>query len=235
MILSGHQPGYLPGLQLFNKIMLSDAFMYVPHCQYQAKSWHSHNYIRTGKLIVPVHSTLGDAICDVKINYSTPWRRKTLRSIEMAYGRSPYFGDFFPDIKFVIENQWASLATLNMNLMDYLMGWLNCDKFSKCIYSSLNRGRRGWPKDPIQMIIDMCRSVDCDTYLSNKGAEAYIGPAEEARMAAQGITHLWQDWQDPDYGQPRIVNDGRLSVLDALFTLGPKAYSTIFGAGAVAQ
>ena len=48
-ILSGHQP-----------IALSRQFVFVPHCDYQPKSWHSHNYIRgTAKplnLSVPVHA-----------------------------------------------------------------------------------------------------------------------------------------------------------------------------------
>jgi hypothetical protein len=47
--LSGHQP-----------IALSRQFVFVPHCDYQPKSWHSHNYIRgTAKplnLSVPVHA-----------------------------------------------------------------------------------------------------------------------------------------------------------------------------------
>ena len=46
MIFSGHQPVYLPGIIVFTKIALSDAFMYVRHCQYVSGSWHSRNFIR---------------------------------------------------------------------------------------------------------------------------------------------------------------------------------------------
>ena len=43
MILSGHQPVYLPGIQLFNKIALSDKFMFVGHCAFEDGSWHNRN------------------------------------------------------------------------------------------------------------------------------------------------------------------------------------------------
>ena len=46
VILSGHQPVYLPGIVVLTKIALSDACMLVGHCQFQNKSWHSRNYIR---------------------------------------------------------------------------------------------------------------------------------------------------------------------------------------------
>jgi len=58
MLLCGHQPVYLPGIILFNKITLSDAFMFVGHVQYSRKSWQTRNTIRSENqsiyLTVPV-------------------------------------------------------------------------------------------------------------------------------------------------------------------------------------
>ena len=45
MILSGHQPVFLPGIILFNKMALSDQFMYVGHVQFSPKSWQQRNRI----------------------------------------------------------------------------------------------------------------------------------------------------------------------------------------------
>ena len=45
MILSGHQPVYLPGIILFSKMALSDQFMYVGHVQFSPKSWQQRNRI----------------------------------------------------------------------------------------------------------------------------------------------------------------------------------------------
>jgi len=83
MILSGHQPVYLPGIILFNKIALSDAFMFVGHCQYTQKSWQTRNRIRLGEgehwLSVPVMKfrALGQSINDTEI-LDEHWKKKHL-------------------------------------------------------------------------------------------------------------------------------------------------------------
>lgn len=217
--------------------MHSDAFMYVPHCQFVAGSWHSHNFIRTGRIHVPVHATLGNSIDEVTIDYQQPWRRKTFRTIEMTYGKFPYFKDYWPEIKWILEGEWDSLAALNMNLTEELLGYLECDKFMKCIYSSRTASPNPITeaKDPIDMLIAMCKATDSDEYLSNSGARAYVTPNAETRMAAAGIRHRWFDFADPNYGQGQVaINEGRLSVLDILFTRGPQAAEIIKKAGKIA-
>src|SRR5690348_5767727 len=52
MILSGHQPVYLPSILLFSKIAHSDAFMWVGHCQASPGTWHNRNQIRNAKLVI---------------------------------------------------------------------------------------------------------------------------------------------------------------------------------------
>lgn len=47
MILSGHQPGYLPFIGLFHKIAISDTFIFVDGVQLEKKSWQTRNRIRT--------------------------------------------------------------------------------------------------------------------------------------------------------------------------------------------
>jgi hypothetical protein len=58
MILTAHQPAYLPWLGLFHKIAISDAFCYFDDVQYQVKDWNNRNKIKTAGgevwLTVPV-------------------------------------------------------------------------------------------------------------------------------------------------------------------------------------
>ena len=241
MILSGHQPCYLPGLQFFNKVMHSDAFMYVPHCQYQAKSWHSHNYICTSKLIVPTHSTLGNSLFEVTIDYSETWQRKHLRAIELAYSKTPFFKQYYEELSLLLNNKYGSLAELNIALTDWLAEELNCGPYDKCFYTQTPDLAQY--ADPVDMLIAMCKSVGCDEYLSNQGAKVYITPAAEARMGEAGIRHRWLKFTDPDYGQGSVdingerlvdVNGGRFSGLDILFTRGPGAAKIIKEAGSIA-
>ena len=47
MILTAHQPTYLPWLGLFNKISYSDVFVFFDTVQYLPKEWMNRNYIRS--------------------------------------------------------------------------------------------------------------------------------------------------------------------------------------------
>ncbi len=212
MILSGHQPVYLPGIILFNKIALSDAFMFVGHCQYTPKSWHSHNYIRAGKLLVPVHK--GPSINDTMVCRDHRWPAKDLISIRLAYSKYPFFDDYFLELREII-NAYESLGDLNTGLIKQILRWLKID--TPVHYSD---GVDGHKTD---MLVSMCKAVGADEYLSNEGSRDYV---DEELLAANGIKHRWQKFKDPDYGQKRLVIDGKeqpLSVLDLLFSKGPEA------------
>jgi hypothetical protein len=227
MILAGHQPCYLPGIQLFNKIALSDVFMHCGHLQYQSKSWHSHNFIRTCELIVPVHKTFGDQINQVTIADGR-WRRKHVKAIELAYQGFRFFDAYFPRLKDILMGDWTILDTLNRKLIDAIVEWLG---FKTKIVDGAQWHFEG---DAVGKIIEMCHAVGADEYISNEGAQAYIHYPQEELMLDAGIKHRWQKFNHPVYGQDTQVNDGRLSVIDLLFRLGPGARPIIENSGSIA-
>ena len=47
MILSAHQPTFMPWLGLFHKIYSSDLFVFFDIVQYLPKEWMNRNYIRS--------------------------------------------------------------------------------------------------------------------------------------------------------------------------------------------
>ncbi len=220
MMLSGHQPVYLPGIQLFNKITLSDCFMFTGRCQYSHKSWQKRNYIKTGMLSMPI-SSLGLSINETVIGGGV-WRKKHIKSLELAYGKSEFFEDYFPEVKEIIEYPWNGLASLNECLIELFMDWLDIMVPTYC-----DTWVEGHKTD---MLISMCRVVGADQYLSNEGARAYV---DEVKMAEAGITHHWQKFTPPDYGQSKNINDGQLSVLDLLFMKGPGAAKIVRECGYV--
>ena len=216
MILSGHQPCYLPSLQLFAKMAASDVFMHCGHLQFKRRSWHHRNYIllngRRHMLSVPIHSTLGQPIRDVWFD-EDPWKKDHLETIALAYGHAPFFNDYYPTLKEIIYEHPHSLEILNINLTYAIAQWL--DIKTKIVDSA----QWYFSGDAVDMIIQMCQAVYANGYLSNEGAEAYISSEEEHRMSAAGILHMWLEFDDPD--------DQPLSAIHHLFTLGPKAAELI--------
>jgi hypothetical protein len=228
MMLSGHQPVYLPSLHLFSKIALSDKFMFVGHCQFVNKSWHSRNVIRNGRtpltLTVPVLKTgrFGQSISETIIN-GDHWKRKHLGSIRNSYQKRPYFKDYFPRLEELIQQPWENLGQMNIALIIQFLDWLNIDT---PLFYSEDHAISGQKND---MLIAMCRAMGAQDYLSNMGAKAY---GDESLLRAAAIDHHWQQFVPPRYEQGGEFMEN-LSIIDCLFNMGPASGDLVRQAGSI--
>lgn len=228
MILSGHQPVYLPGIILFNKIALSDAFIFVGHCQYTQKSWQTRNRIRLGEvehwLSVPVKKSgrFGQSINDTEI-LDEHWKKKHLGSIRQAYGKRPYFDQYYPELEALILRGSASLGDLDIAIIRKIVDWL---EIPTRILDSRDYSIVGNKTD---MLISMCEAVGADHYLSNEGSRDYV---DEKAMADAGTQHCWQIFEHPIYEQGCTFVEN-LSVIDLLFNVGPAAREIVRNCGRI--
>ncbi len=212
--LSGHQPCYLPSLQLFAKMNKSDVFMHCGHLQFRAGSWHHRNYIRLyGRkhlLGIPIQKPHIKPIRDAWFA-DQKWKERHLKAMALEYHDAPFFGDYYPTIRDILYSRFHphSLEQLNIDLTNTIAKWLDIETL---MTDSANWHFEG---DAVSMIIQMCHAINADRYLSNMGAMAYLTPIEEERMADAGVSHDWIDFKDPD--------EHPLSVVHHLFTIGPEA------------
>lgn len=216
MILSGHQPVYLPSILLFSKIAHSDIFMFVGHCQASPGTWHNRNKIRNINggdinLVIPIKHDFGQSINETEFAGDN-WKRKHLRSIELTYSRRPYFEKYFPALKECLEIKWDTLGPMCMALIELMCIWFGIETE---ILDSREYAIEGHKTD---MLISMCEQVFADQYLSNEGSRDYVN---EAQMARAGIHHRWLKFTHPTYdqGYPDFVTN--LSAIDLLFNCGP--------------
>ncbi len=226
MILSGHQPVYLPNIQLFSKISLSDQFMFVGHCQFVNKSWHSRNIIRNGSqtltLTVPVLKSgrLGQSIMKTRI-HGDHWKKKHIKSIINVYQNRPFFSKYFPTIEQILMEPRSSLGELNIALIIQFLKWL---KIETPIHYSENHNITGHKTD---MLISMCKTMKAERYLSNEGSRSYVN---EKQMFDENIYHSWQNFKHPQYDQGANFIEN-LSTLDCLFNVGPKSRDLVLDSG----
>jgi len=228
--LSGHQPVYLPGIILFTKIAHSDIFMHVGHCQASPGTWHNRNQIRNAKLVIPIKHDFGQSINDTQFA-GDQWKRKHLRSIEINYGKRPFFADYFDGIAEIIKMPFRSLSFLNNAMTLHL---LNCFQIYTPVIDSRNYEITG---HKTEMLISMCREVGATEYLSNEGARDYVN---EQNMNLAGIKHRWLKFTHPTpentkgvYDQGHSEFQTNLSAIDLLFNCGPESGKIIRAAGHV--
>lgn len=228
--LSAHQPVYLPGLILFHKIALSDVFVLLPDVQFQRHSWQQRNRVRNGQeaifLSVPVRKSgdLHRTIRQTEIA-DEPWRKKHLTTLKQVYGKRPFFDAYFPAIEALIERDYANLSDLNCALIRHFCAVLELEAE---ILDSAALDHEGESQD---RLISLCHAAGADAYLSNVGAASYV---DEAGFTAKGVTHYWQAFTPPQYsqGKPFIAN---LSIVDALFNLGPDTAALVRACGEMTQ
>ena len=224
--LSAHQPVYLPGLILFHKIALSDVFVLLPDVQFQRHSWQQRNRVRNGKdaifLSVPVKKSgdLHRTIRQTEIA-DEPWRKKHLTTLRQVYGKRPFFDAYFPAIKALIETEYANLSDLNCALIRHFCEVLELEVQ---ILDSAELAHEGESQD---RLISLCHAAGADAYISNVGAASYV---DKAGFSAKGVTHYWQAFTPPEYSQGKAFIPN-LSIVDALFNLGPDTVELVRGCG----
>ena len=91
MILTAHQPAYLPWLGYFHKIAISDTFVILDKVQFEKNSFTNRNKIKTSNgstwLSIPMEMSehTNKAIKEMSIHNKFNWRQKHWKSIYLNY------------------------------------------------------------------------------------------------------------------------------------------------------
>ena len=220
MVLTAHQPLYLPWLGLFHKVAISDAFCLFDATQYDDNDFQNRNRIKGPNgvmwLTVPVkaqdHHQL--QITEIEIVEQDVWRRKHWKSLVWAYAKAPYFAHYADFFEETYRRPWRSLVELDVHLLKYLFEAFGLpNRFAHTSQLECS-GRKS------EAIIQMCRAMGATTYVFGAQGREY---ADRAAFEAAGIGVVFQAYHHPVYPQqfgPFVPN---LSVVDLLFNCGPES------------
>lgn len=220
MILTAHQPVYLPWLGLFHKMALSDVYVFFDDVQYQVKDWNNRNLIKTPQgplwLTVPVLSKgyRSKNIREIEINNQEPWQRKHWKTLQVNYGRSPYFDQYAHFFQDVYSQSWRTLVELNEHMLRWFLETLGIHvKFLKA-------SELGFQGSKSELVLDMCRRLRADLYIFGAQGKDYANVDDFLRA---GIRVLFQEYRHPVYPQGPGPFLSHLSVVDLLFHCGPES------------
>ncbi|MFC1492108.1 WbqC family protein [Nitrospinota bacterium] len=221
MIVSIHQPAYLPWLGHFHKIFLSDVFVFLDTVQLEKNGFVNRNRVRTHSgvqwLTLPVlmKGHMDKTIGEMKINPTVRWKEKHLRTIEQAYHTRPHYERYAKGIEDLIGDAGESLSDFLLEMLRFFLDALGMGDKRIVPASELNpEGKRS------EMLLDICKKVGADVYLSGDGAKEYL---DEAPFREAGIGVEFQGFQHPEYDQGAERFEPNLAVIDALFNLGGEA------------
>ena len=216
VILTAHQPVYLPWLGLFHKIALADIFCVFDIVQYQRKDFNNRNKIKTSSgdlwLTVPVKSSgrFDCLITDIEI-VNNEWNKKHLKSIELNYKKTPYFDQYYYDLKKILDTSYQYLVDLNFDILVYLLNALNIDTKTVKASDYLFKGAKS------ELVLDMCIQLNADIYIFGENGKDY---ANIDTFISAGVSPYFQSYNHPVYNQIKGKFMPYMSVFDLLFNEG---------------
>lgn len=222
MLVTIHQPNYMPWPGFFNKWMLADAFVILDTVQYHKNEWQNRNRIKTAQgaawITVPVTYRFPERINEVGIA-AGPWARKQVAMIEQAYAKAPYLDEFWSPIRELLIQPHDRVSDLNIALIRLLGDILGCTAplhvaSEMAVACDEQSGR----------LIEICRQLGGSGYLSGQEGRNYL---DRTAFDEAGISLWFQQAAAPHY--PQLHGDfiSHLSVIDMLFNVGNEAKALV--------
>ncbi len=223
MILTGHQPNYLPYPGYFEKILQADLFLVVDTVQFVKRGpfgWIHRNRIHAPNsqgwswLTVPVltHGRYYQSIQETRIDNRLPWRRKHWGTIQERYRRTEGFAEYASLFAEIYHRNWDSLSELNQTLIREILAILDIRTPVRRLSELSARGQSS------ELIINFCRELGAHVYLSGIHGRDYLN---QQAFEQAGIQLAFQEFHCPEYRQP---GNGpflpNLSIIDMLMCCG---------------
>lgn len=218
MIMSGHQPNYLPWLGFFDKMRQSDVFVIEDNVQFEVREFTNRNKIKEQKiskwLTVPVEDVKKRLLIN-QVNIARKaepdWAKNHWLNIKYHYCKAPYWAKYSDFFEQTYSKDWTLLIDLNLHLIKGIMGFLGINT-PLIMASSLNvTGEKS------NLILAQCKAVGADVYLSGIGGRNYL---DISLFEKAGIKVIFQDFNYPVYTQLNGNFIPNLSIVDYLFCNG---------------
>ena len=136
----------MPSLEFFHGLVHSDCWAVMDHVPYSIRTRQNRCRIRTRTGIqlcsVSVKRPCNKLIFCTMIDNWQPWKRKFLDAIERNYMGSPFYNDYFEDLKYYVEAPNVLLETLNVQTTLWIAQLLKAQPqivYSKSMCMSLSR------------------------------------------------------------------------------------------------
>ena len=220
MIVSIHQPHFLPWMGYINKILRSDIFILLNTVQYRPRYYQNRAKIRRNNdaiwISVPVHSERETKIQDVTIVQDQDWQKNITSNIENLYRKKTFFNKYWQPIKYSILKEANTLDVLDFNILTTLLELLDISHVKLFIASDL----AVTTTDPTQRLVDLCIASGGTSYISGRGGRDYM---EVNKFSEANINVIYQDldFNSVVYSQGEELFVPGLSVIDAIFNIGP--------------
>ena len=226
MLVAIHQPLYFPWLGYLDRMAKSDMFVVLDHVQFERRNYQNRaNILLEGEpkwLTVPVvQLSQKERIFETRVDNSEggsrQWGPNHFKTLRYAYRKSPYFENYAPRLREILEARWDRLIDLNLATLEFLREAFEIRTPLRLSSQMRAEGARS------DLLLNLCREVGPGTtFLGGMGgSRRYL---DQDAFASAGVGVQWQELEHPVYPQcgGGPFQPG-LTALDLLFNVGPSA------------
>ena len=217
MIVGIHQPNYLPWISFFHKMLSCDLFVILDDVLCSNKE-ERRNVIKgsngTISLAIPLLNKRAQ-IKNIEMNNGLNWKHRHIYTLQGCYRKAEYWENIHPLFIDIYLNSGSKLADFNIALIELIKEFL--DIKIPMVSSSELSGIYG---EKNTRIINICKSLGADIYISGLGAKSYMN---ENAFYDNNIKVIYQNFHHPVYPQRWGTFIHNLSIVDLLFNCGPNA------------
>lgn len=223
MIITAHQPNYIPWLGFFHRMDMVDKFVILDNIQFTKKAFIHRNKIKTANgellLTVPVRAKLNTLIKDVVIDNSQNWQKRHWLSIKQNYKKAPYWDYLAEELEIIYSKKWIKLYNLNLEIIELIRNKLGIHT-ELVVLSELNHdfGKK------TDLLVNLSKYLNANTFLPGTGSKSYI---IREQFEKNNINLVFHEFNHPTYKQIYGPFISHLSILDLLFNYGPNSLKVL--------
>ena len=223
MIVTIHQPDFMPWLGFFKKIAAADIWIVLDHVYSNPRD--AASWLRRVKILAnrspfwfslpikkPKSGSLQVRINELEYDWSqSKLLANRLKTIEQSYKKSKNYDRIFPLIKKFFDDNDKNVAKKNIKFIKEVNKLLDI-KTDIRFSSEFDISSKS-----TQLLIDLVKIVGGETYLSGDGASEYL---KDSMFPQNNICLKFNQFSPLIYNQlSKNVFYPRLSVVDALFNV----------------
>lgn len=213
MIVTIHQPNFVPWTGYFDKMVRADVFVLLDTVPFTKGGFQNRVKVKGHDgpqwLTVPVHTKgkLGQLTTEVETNEARPWRRDHIKTLRTLYARAP-------QVDLAAELLDAGYATGSTKLADLCVDLITRLRDHYDIDTRLVRSSELTATGSSSALLaDIVAEVGGLTYLSGPSGRNYL---DEDQFTSRGLEVAYHSFTPSPYPQVGGEFVGGLSMLDHL-------------------
>ena len=215
------QSNYIPWRGYFDLINHVDEFIIYDDMQYTKRDWRNRNIIKTANglkwlsIPVSVKGKFNQKIKDTQIVDSS-WQINHLKSIQLNYSKSKYFGLIMALIEPLYNNQnYTNLSDCNYTFIKSINNFLNINtkiSYSSDFFLEDEKNKR---------LVSLVLQTEGNVYVSGPSAKDYI---DLDLFKKNNVLIEWYNYDNyKNYRQSWGSFENNVTIIDLLMNEGPNA------------